>query len=87
MRSAASAARPSMKWSAPSITSIVVSFHLATIGATVEGGAKLSNAATSTSVGSGGGVGTGSTVSGGAITTRAATSGCSTPRATRPPNE
>ena len=76
-----------MKWSAQSMTSIVVSGQASTIGATVAGGAKLSNAGTSTSVGSGGGVPTSITVSGGAITIRDVTAGCSTPSATAAPNE
>ena len=69
------------------MTSIVVSGQSATIGATAAGGAKLSNAGTSTSVGIGGGAPTSITVSGGAITTRDVTAGWSTPRATAAPNE
>jgi hypothetical protein len=86
-RSAAAAARPMRKWSADSMTSIVVSGHAPTIGATAAGGAKLSNAGTSTRVGSGGGETTSNTVNGGAMTTRAVTAGCSTPSPTAAPNE
>ncbi len=86
-RSAAAAARARRKWSAPSMTSTVVSGQSSTIGSTADGGENWSNAGTRTSVGSGDAGATSITASGGAMATRAVTAGWSTPRPTAAPNE